>query len=221
MVESVLTRNRLRWSALALGLSAFLFAIFPLVRPYFPMDPTQPAATLAGAASAVTSAAWMLAHALATIAFVLLLCGLPALYASLSEGAGEPAALRALVLSGTGVAFVLPTLGVELYALPAIGRIYLRGVDEIAPVINFIYIGAATAVMLVGLLLLAIGAITFAVVIWRTAVLPKWAGIAFGVGLALWLPLLPPPVRIVDGLLIGAGGLWLAWEIGRGTKLGL
>jgi len=80
MVESVLTRNRLRWSALALGLSAFLFAIFPLVRPYFPMDPTQPAATLAGAASAVTSAAWMLAHALATIAFVLLLCGLPALY---------------------------------------------------------------------------------------------------------------------------------------------
>jgi hypothetical protein len=108
MLESTLTRSRVRWSAVALGLSAFLLALFPLVRPYFPMDPTQPAVTLAGAASAVTSAACLLAHALATVGFILLLCGLPALYASLSGEAGEPAALRALVLSGTGVALVLP-----------------------------------------------------------------------------------------------------------------
>ena len=218
MLESALTRSRVRWSAIALGLSAFLLALFPLVRPYFPMDPTQPADTLAGAASAVTSAAWLLAHALATVGFILLLCGLPALYASLSGEAGEPAALRALVLSGTGVTLVLPTLGVELYALPAIGRIYLSGTREIAPIVGFIYLGAATGVMLLGLLLLAIGAITFAIVIWRTAALPKWGGAAFGVGLALWLPLLPPPVRIVDGLLIGVGGLWLAWEIWRAQR---
>jgi hypothetical protein len=61
------------------------------------------------------------------VGFVLLLCGLPALYARLSGGAGEAMAFRALVLSGTGVALILPTLGVELYALPAIGRIYLGG----------------------------------------------------------------------------------------------
>ena len=33
--------------------------------------------------------------------------------------------------------------------------------------------------------------------------------------LALWLPLLPRAVRIVDGLTIGLGGLWLAWAIWR------
>ena len=204
-----------RSGALALGVSGLLLAIFPLIRPFFPFDPTAPAAALAGASRAVASPPWVAAHFLATLAFVLLLCALPVLSACLTGPGLERPARRATTLSVVGIALVLPTLGVELYALPAIGRLYLDGKTEIAPIVGLIYLGPATLVMVLGLLLLAIGAIMFAVVIWRSGVLPKWAGVIFAAGLAFWLPLLPRSLRVVDGLLIGIGGVWLAWSMRR------
>jgi hypothetical protein len=63
--------------------------------------------------------------------------------------------------------------------------------------------------------MLAIGAIDLAGAVWRSGVLPGWGGAALAAGLGLWLPLLPHPVRIVDGFLIGLGGVWLAWGIWR------
>ena len=57
--------------------------------------------------------------------------------------------------------------------------------------------------------------INFAFAIRRGRQLPVWAAFVFAVGLALWLPLLPKPVRIVDGLLIGLGGIPLAWSMWR------
>lgn len=117
------------------------------------------------------------------------------------------------MLSGIGIALILPTLGVELYALPAIGRLHLDGHVVVADLVGLIYRGAAVLIMLLGLLLLAIGAGLLALAIRRTAALPAWAGVVYAVGLACWCPLLPPPVRIVDGLLIGIGGLGLAWAL--------
>jgi len=76
--------------------------------------------------------------------------------------------------------------------------------------VGLIYLGGATLVMVLGLLILAVGAIMLATAIARSRLLPTWAGITFAVGLALWCPLLPPAVRIVDGLLIGVGGIGLA-----------
>jgi uncharacterized membrane protein HdeD (DUF308 family) len=72
-----------------------------------------------------------------------------------------------------------------------------------------------TVVMIVGLIMLAVGAIDLAVAVWRSRSLPRWAGIALAIGLSLWLPLLPRPIRVLDGMLIGLGGVWLAWGILR------
>jgi hypothetical protein len=199
--------------ALTLGLSSLALAAFPLVRPFFPFDPTTPDETLAGASRAVTSAAWLIAHYLALTGFVLLLCVLPALYASLATAGVESRARRATLLSGVGVALILPTLGVELYALPAIGWLYLGGNLSVAALVGRIYLGAAVLVMLLGLLLLAIGAVIFARAVGKSGALPRWAAVTYAVGLAFWCPLFPPPVRIVDGLLIGVGGLGLAWAL--------
>lgn len=205
-------------AAVTLGLSSLALAMFPLVRPFFPFDPRNPVETLAGASRAVTSPSWLIAHYLALLGFVLLLSVLPALHARLASAGVEARARRAMLLSGVGVALILPTLGVELYALPAIGRLYMDGKTEIAPAVGLIYLGGATLVMLIGLLLLAIGAITFATAAARNGALPTWATVTFAVGLAGWCPLFPPPVRIVDGLLIGIGGLGLAWSLWRANE---
>lgn len=206
----------MRGAALTLGLSSVALAVFPLIRPFFPFDPTTPAETLAGASRAVTSARWLIAHYLALAGFVLLLGVLPALYTRLAAAGVEARARRATLLSGVGVALILPTLGVELYALPAIGRLYLDGQLAVAELVGLIYRGAAVLVMLLGLLLLALGAVMFARAVGKTGALPRWAAATYAVGLAFWCPLLPPPVRIVDGLLIGVGGLGLAWAL-RGS----
>src|SRR5262249_17836076 len=59
-----------RFGSLALGLSAALLAAFPLVRPFFPLDPLAPAETMAAASPVITSAPWVASHLLCTLAFV-------------------------------------------------------------------------------------------------------------------------------------------------------
>ena len=49
--------THLRFGAVSLAASAVLFAIFPLVRPYFLLDPLEPVATLGAAGPAVASEA--------------------------------------------------------------------------------------------------------------------------------------------------------------------
>src|SRR5262249_51551224 len=154
-------------------------------------------------------------------AFALLPRALLAIYAALAGGPAESRALRGLILGVAGTGFVLPAVGVEVFAMPVIARLYLDGVTGVAPALRWIYWGPMTLVMIVGLIVLAVGAIELARATWQSSVLPGWAGLALAAGLALWLPLLPRAVRIADGLVIGLGGLWLAWGIWRkGTRSG-
>jgi hypothetical protein len=99
--------------------------------------------------------------------------------------------------------------------LPAIGQIYLDGQPGIAPIVALIYRGLGTLIMLLGLVALAIGALTFPAVVRKRDTLPRVATLAWAIGLAAWLPLLPRPIRVVDGLLIGLGGIWLACALWR------
>ena len=209
---------RVRLGALALGLSALLLTAFPLVRPFFPLDPLSPGDTLAVASPSITSARWEVAHLLAIVAFVLLPFGMLALYAYLRAGLMEPRALRALAWSLAGIALIMPMLGFETYVLPILGRLYLAGTTGIAPVVGLIYLGPAIVVFLLGLLLLAIGVLYLSVAIWQDSRLPRWAGVLFAIGLALWFPPFPRAVRIIDGFFIGLGGLWLASSMWRSAE---
>jgi hypothetical protein len=148
-------------------------------------------------------------------AFALLPCALLAIYAALADGPAESRALRGLILGVAGTGFVVHAVGVEVFAMPVIARLYLDGVTGVAPTLRWIYWGPMSLVMIVGLITLAVGAIELARATWQSDVLPGWAGVALAAGLVLWLPLLPRAVRIADGLTIGLGGLWLAWAIWR------
>jgi hypothetical protein len=207
--------TRIRLGALGLGLSALLLTVFPLARPFFRLDIFAPEATIAAASPAFASVPWVLSHYLAMLGFVLLIGGLLALYALHASADTEPRAFHGLVWGVMGVALILPAFGVEAFTMPVIGRLHMSGVAGLAPAIPLTYRGPMTVVLLIGLLFLAIGAFNFVVAVRRGRRLPVWAALVFATGLALWLPLLPRPVRIVDGLLIGLGGIPLAWSMWR------
>ena len=63
-----------------------------------------------------------------------------------------------------------------------------------------------------GLLLLAAAAITAAIAVWRSHVLPRTSAILFAIGMALFLPQFfgPAAVRIAHGILLAAGLIILA-----------
>jgi hypothetical protein len=99
-----LSTTHVRFGSLALGLSALLLTVFPLIRPFFPLDPRTPATTLAIASPVIVSTPWVVSHMLYTLAFVLLLYGVLALYTPLATTNVEPRAFRAMVLSLAGIA---------------------------------------------------------------------------------------------------------------------
>jgi hypothetical protein len=61
----------------------------------------------------------VLAHLMATLAFVLLLYGMLALYARLEEIRHGPSTILGLGLSLAGIALIMPMLGVETLSFPS------------------------------------------------------------------------------------------------------
>src|SRR5437660_5388453 len=102
-----------RLGALCLAVAGVLFVLYPAIRPF--SDET----TLRGA-EAFASNAWIVAHVLAMLAFVLLSLGVLGSYAQLRRGAGEWPAALAVVLSWVA-GLTLPYYGAEAFGLHAIG----------------------------------------------------------------------------------------------------
>jgi hypothetical protein len=213
MTHSPLT-SRLRVSAIAQGIAAVLFVLYPAIRPF------SDEASLKGAA-AFASTEWLVAHTLAIVAFTLLPLGLLGLHSSLQETAVERLAYWAVVLSIIGAGLTLPFYGGETYGLYAIGQETLRQQNaDLIGLAAVVRSGAGLVMFVLGLLLLAAAAITVAIALWRSGTYSKWTGIPFAVGVALYIPQFygTQPVRVAHGLLVAIGGLWIAaalWSRGR------
>lgn len=195
-----------RFSAMALAIAGILLAVYPAVRPF--SDET----TLDGAA-AFASAEWIVSHTLAILGFVSLALGLFGLYLSLKETTVERLAYRGLVLSWSGVGLTLPFYGAEVFGLNAIGREALkRNSAEWLSLADDIRFGFGFLVIVAGLVLLAAGCILVAVAVWKSHSLAKWSGIPLAAGFLLYLPqyAAAQPIRVVHGILIMIGCLWLA-----------
>ncbi len=133
---------RSRLGAAVLATSALLLAAFPLVRPFFELDVFSP--TLAAVASGpLASPPWLVAHLMLTAAFALLPIGLLAIHGALADSPAGPRSRRGAALGIVGIGLVLPAVGVETFAMPVIGRLYLDGVIGVAPVLAWIYRGRA------------------------------------------------------------------------------
>ena len=126
-------------------------------------------------------------------------------------------ALFGMVLSIAGNALTLTIFGMSTFATPAIGRAYLEGQRNIIEVNQNILGTPVIVTALVSGLLYTVGTILFGVAVWRSATLPKWAGVLYAptgllisiLGLAIgW-------TQTLGSILIIAGGGWIAWSVLR------
>jgi hypothetical protein len=183
-----------------------LFVLYPAIRPF------SDEASLQGA-EAFASTAWILAHVLAILGFILLTLGLFSLYISLQQTSAERLAFLALILSWIGVGLTLPFYGGEAFGLHAIGQEAIRQQSSaLLNMANDVRSGAGLVMGLAGLMLLAAGTVMAAIAVWRSSTLPKWSGIPFALGFAMYIPQFfgTQPIRVAHGMLVAVGCLWMA-----------
>lgn len=206
--------TRVRLGALALAVAGVLFVLYPAIRPY--ADETS----LEGA-EAFASNAWIVAHVLAMLGFVLVALGLLALYRTLQDTPAEGLAFFTLITTWIGVGLTLPYYGAEAFGLHAIGQEAMRQQSAaLMSLANDIRYGPGIVLFGAGLVLLGLGAILAAVAVWRSGELPRWSGILFGLAFALFIPQFfgSPVIRVTHGLLMAVGCVWLAFAICRAQE---
>jgi hypothetical protein len=162
----------------------------------------------------MSSGYWVASHLFAMIGFILVPLGLLAVWSVVSRTRAEPFGLAAVVTAWIGVGLILPYYGAEDFALNAIAGKVAEGqsMDLLALVEAIRFSPVAATTFGIGLVLLAIGAVLAGMAIWRCGVLPRFSGVAFALGFALFLPqfFTPPAVRIAHGVLVAVGSIWLA-----------
>ena len=157
-----MSRRRVRLGALALAVAGVFFVLYPAIRPY--SDETS----LQGAA-AFASSAWIVAHVLAMLGFVLVALGLLAMYRTLRDTPAEGLAFLSLIATWIGAGLTLPYYGAEAFGLHAVGQEAIRQQSAaIMSLANDIRYGPGIVMFGAGLVLLGLGAILAAVAVWRS-----------------------------------------------------
>jgi hypothetical protein len=205
---------RIRLAAIALAIAGIFFLLYPAIRPF--SDETS----LQGAA-AFASTSWLVAHMLAMVGFTLAALGVLGLYLAVGDSAIEGLAYWTLVVFWIGVGLTLPFYGGEAFGLHAIGQEALKQHStELVGLAAVVRSGPELVMFLIGLLLLAVGAIMAAVAIWQSGRLAKWSGVPFAVAFALYIPQFfgTQPIRVAHGLLVTIGCLWIAVGLWRESR---
>lgn len=196
----------------SLGVGGVLFALYQAIRPF-----TDTPQTMA-------SSAWVLSHTLAIVGFVLISAALLALPGLRTDAAPRAPAVPALVLAWLGTGPVLAYYGAETFGLWVIARAAVREDDPslVDLATEFHQATLPTVLFAGGLALLGVAGVLTAVVAARSAAMPRWSGVPFALGLLLLIPQFytPQPVRIVHGILLAAGCVWLAAAMVRARRGG-
>ena len=121
------------------------------------------------------------------LALTLLIFGVMALYAYLANTSVSTLALGAMVLSIFGIALTLTGVNVFAYTVPALSRSFLNGHPESIRISDYVFAAPFGITAILALLLYLAGFVLWGVAIWRSGVLPKWAGVLVGVHAPLLL----------------------------------
>lgn len=149
------------------------------------------------------------------IALTVLIFGVMALYAYLVNTGQKALAVGALVFSIAGIALDLTEVGVYAYTVPALSRSFLDGHTQSIVIIDHIFDGPFGVIDFVDFLPYSVGLLLFGIAVWRSGVLPRWAGVLIAVHAPLISGLFSVVLSLVGVVLGLVGGGWIALSVMR------
>ena len=174
----------------------------------------------------VTTDQYVLGHLLGSIlGLIFAIFGFFALGAYLATSRAGRLGLVAVVVTVLGSALFLPLQGVSTFAAPEEGQAVLAGLEEFEKLPD---IFANTVFGLTGLLVIVlsfVGNILLGVAVWRSGVLPRWAGALWaGAHVLMYLSLVyaqmggpasTPPTVPFGAAVVAISGAWMALSVLR------
>jgi hypothetical protein len=186
---------------------------------------TQPdaAADPEGWARYVSTPSYLASHVLgSTGGTILAIFGTIALGALLASSRAARLGLAAMVVATLGQAMLLTIGAVTSFAVPALGQAYLGGAKDAATVT---FPTAMTITFFGGMLLALVGNVLLGVAVWRSGILPRWAGvlwiaawvvfIVLGAALGMATTGASLPTQPIGAGLMAISGAWIAWAATR------
>jgi hypothetical protein len=149
---------------------------------------------------------------------ICLLFGLLALYGYLARTRAANWAARGMLVSVVGIALALPIFGILALADTVLADVYLAGHKDASAALVLLSGGnfspRITSYFGVFVFISLLGAIGYAIAVWRSGSLPRVAGIIVAAGFVLTMTL-SPFTAWVGALCLVVGGIWLAMRISQ------
>src|ERR671911_2156777 len=216
------TPNITRW----IGLGLLGLPLYGVMTFFSSLDPQPDPNTHYEAFSRfVTTGGYVLKHLfLSDLSIIFVIFGTFALGAYLTRSRAGRMGLVAMVIAVFGHALFLTIGGVSTFAAPEEGQAILAGMEDIDKLPTTLASTAQTATFGVSVLLGFVGNVLLGVAVWRSGILPKWAGVLwafapilmyiFGIAYALTIGAnATPPTVPAGAVLIVISGAWMAWSV--------
>jgi hypothetical protein len=194
----------LGWCGIALITAGVLMVVATLLHPS-----RETATTIVASESQLVAA-----HVVYTVSWLLVLLGLPGLYAAHRWGMGRLGLIGFLTaFSGTYLLAVTGNFGFLAPVLARQSPAVLESINRYAPVV--IINGLAAILFMIGYVLFGMAMI-------RTATLPRWAGVLvavgapahlLGFGIAQLVSTAAWPIAILDSVSLAAGLAWAGYRL--------
>jgi hypothetical protein len=204
MADGGRLENLLRWCGLALLAGGVFMVVATLLHPS-----RETATTIVA-----TEPRLVAAHVVYTIAWLLVLLGLPGLYAAQRGGMGR-LGLAGFLTAFTGT-YLIAVTGNFGFLAPVLAKHSPAVLDSINQYPPVVIINGLSAILFM------IGYLLFGVAMIRAATLPRWAGVLvavgapahlLGFGIAQLVTTAAWPIAIVGSACLGAGLAWAGYRL--------
>ena len=215
-------QNVTRW----IGIGLLGLPLYGVLTFFSSLDPQpDPNTHLEAWSSFVTTDSYVLKHLfLSILGVVFAIFGTFALGAYLAGSRAGRLGLVAMVITVFSSALFLTWGGVSTFAAPEDGQAILAGLEEIESLPSILADTLMMATIVVSILLLFVGNVLLGVAVWRSGVLPKWAGAlwafapvlmyVFGMVYAMTIGAnATPPTVPAGAVLLAISGAWMAWSV--------